>query len=210
MDNVNNVLGQVLSGLGLDRRLREHTLVSMWSSFVPAAIAQRSRPLFIDSSRNLVVSVADAATGQELSMLKNKVLSQLAPAARSLNIDIRGLRVDMKYFKNVVTDVSTLIPVVEPLPKPTEQQLQEIELTAGDELELRQLKDQLAADAGSTEVVRKKILSLFEIELRLRRWRFQKDFPVCRHCGNPVERLHRKPGSNTGDSYRCLACLYLD
>jgi len=62
---VNNVLNQVMSKLGLDKRLREHTFLTLWPTFVNGAIADRSRPLFIDSDRNLVVSVADSATGQE-------------------------------------------------------------------------------------------------------------------------------------------------
>src|SRR5579883_2844975 len=70
LETVNKLLPDVLSKLGLDRRLKEHAAMQIWISLLPGAILERSRPLFIDSQRNLVVAVADASVGQEISLLK--------------------------------------------------------------------------------------------------------------------------------------------
>ena len=50
---VDKVLPEVLSRLGLDRRLKEHSLMQMWLSIAPKPIAERSRPLYLDSSITL-------------------------------------------------------------------------------------------------------------------------------------------------------------
>lgn len=216
MDNVNNVLNKVMSSLGLDRRLKEHTLASMWPTFVPGNVAQRSRPLFIDSQCNLVVSVADASTGQELSMLKSRILTKLIPAARSLSIDIRGLRLDMKYYRKLVEEANPAIPDVQPQCKPNETELSLISLTDEEQQQLSRLQDELDATLGQNRQLAERIFRVFELELRTRRWQLQKGFPRCRECGNPAERLHSKnSGSITGatssaERAYCLTCIYAD
>jgi Dna[CI] antecedent, DciA len=208
---VNSVLNKVLANLGLDRRLREHTFMTLWPTFVAGALAERSRPLFIDSSANLVISVADAATGQELSMLKGKLLSKVTATARSLNIDVRGLRLDLKHYHGVST-----MPQIEQEPappKPTQEELNTLTLTPGDMTAIEDLCRQLNADANVDEALRRRMVGLYESELRIRRWRFLKGFPVCPGCGNPVERLHPPQVAHMlpcGDRPLCLTCLYSD
>jgi hypothetical protein len=207
MDTVNDVLSKVMSSLGLERRLREHTLASLWPTFVSGAVAERSRPLFIDSDRNLVVSVIDAATGQELSMLKSKVLAKLIPAAKSLGIEVRGLRLDMKYYRAVVNEDSAAIPESKAPARPDDQQIWSVVLTEPDRAQLEQLREDLIQHTAQTDPVKQKILRLFEIELRLRRWRLENGFPVCHGCGNPADCLHQKASLQGGQARLCLACL---
>src|SRR3990167_1228540 len=92
------VLNRVVSNLGLDERLRQHTLMELWPQLVGDPWAKRSRCLFMDSERFLVVTVQDASTGQELSFLKGQILGTLRKAARAIGIDINGLRFDLKHF----------------------------------------------------------------------------------------------------------------
>jgi hypothetical protein len=208
---VNSVLNKVLSNLGLDRRLREHTFMSLWPTFVSSAVAERSRPLFIDAERNLVISVKDAATGQELSMAKGKLLPRVASAARSLQIEVRGLRLDLKHYHAVST-----MPYIEeekPLPKPSEADLQSIDLKAGDLAAVDDLRRQLASDAAVQSETCEKIVALYERELRLGRWRFLNNYPVCPQCSNPVERLHspaNAPIPRENPRPVCIACLYAE
>jgi hypothetical protein len=201
MADVSTVLNRVMSKLGLDKRLREHTFLSLWPTFVPSAIADRSRPLFIDNERNLVISVADAATGQELSMMKSRVLSKVAPAARSLGIEIKGIRPDLKHYHSSSMMAAHPLASDDRLPAPTEEELDAITLNESELQELSNLTEELrGAQTGN------RMVKLYERELRIRRWRLAHKYPTCTECGNPVERLHK---SRTGADV-CIACQYRD
>src|SRR5438477_9506228 len=115
--------------------------MSLWPTFVSGVIAERSRPLFIDADRNLVVSVADASCGQELSMTKGKIFSSLSKAANSLGIEIRGLRLDLKHYHSAST-----MPAVEqrePPLRPSQQDLDSLSLSPAEQEELAQLSLQM-------------------------------------------------------------------
>lgn len=207
MDMVNDVLSKVSSALGLDRRLREHTLASMWPTFVSGAVADRSRPLFIDSAKNFVVSVADASTGQELSMMKTKVLAQLIPSARALGIEIKGIRLDMKHFRELVADPSANFVQHQAAPHPTDDELQAVELFNSDKEEIANLEADLAKGEPQPAALHSRIVRLFELEMKLRRWRLENGFSPCQKCGVPADRLHRAT-VNEKSVNLCLACLY--
>lgn len=206
MSDVSSVLNRVLSKLGLDRRLREHTFLSLWPTFVPSVIADRSRPLFIDNERNLVVSVADASTGQELSLMKTRILSQLGPAARSLGIEIRGIRPDLKHYHGQSTMVYHPLANEDRLQAHTEEELLQVELSETEQAQVDELAVRLELEGASKET-RQSMLRLFEREFQLRRWRLAHKYPTCDRCGNPVERLHLMKES---PDRVCIACQYRD
>lgn len=208
---VNSVLNRVMSKLGLDQRLREHTFLTMWPTFVAGAIAERSRPLFIDAERNLVVSVADAATGQELSMSKPRVLAKLSPIARSLGIEIRGIRLDLKHYHSTTTGVTHPLASDERLLAPSEEDLAAVSLDDGDRQEISKLAEELVSRTEDARI-RGRMVRLFERELRIRSWRLANGYPLCQHCANPVEHLHKKstPGSDQTAALVCIACMYAD
>jgi hypothetical protein len=98
MLHINSILNTVSDRLNLGRRLKEHAVMEMWPLVVGITWAQRTRPLCIDKQSNLVVSVADASTGQELSLLKPQIMSKLVSAANSAGVELAGLRFDLKHF----------------------------------------------------------------------------------------------------------------
>lgn len=201
---VNSVLNRVMSKLGLDKRLREHTFLTLWPTFVSGAIGDRSRPLFIDAERNLVVSVADAATGQELSMCKQRVLSKLAPAARSLGIEINGIRLDLKHYHSTQTSVNHPLASNDRLPAPSEDDLSNLVLPESDLQQISKLAEDLQQEHTDART-QERMVRLFDRELRIRKWRLEHNYPQCEECGNPVERLHKR-----NESMLCIACLYRD
>jgi hypothetical protein len=187
-----SVLSGVMSGLALDRRLKEHTLINLWPTFVSSAIAQRSRPIFIDSSRLLVIAVADASCGQELSLSKTQVLAKLIPTGRALGVEIAGLRLDLKhYHRKEEENFSSAQPGRDRLPEPKEADLAQIILPQEDLDELRQLAEELKSGNGDPDLAAR-MLKLFEGELKLRQWQFLNGYPVCDACGNPARKLHAK------------------
>lgn len=179
---VNNVLNTVMRDLGLDRRLREHTLMNLWAPLVGEPFASRSRPLFIDAESKLVVAVADASTGQELSLLKQEILRKVAAAGRGVGVVVQGLRFDLKRYHNVAeTDPERLPGRV--LPKPTEERLASTVLTEEDLSELAKLKDGLGCQRQTGLAVSpERITAVFERELKLKRWMREAGYPLCASC----------------------------
>lgn len=196
---VDKVLPEVLSRLGLDRRLKEHSLMQMWLSIAPAPIAERSRPLFIDSQHNLVVTVSDASVAQEISLMKNQLIPHLSRVAKTLAIPFAGIRIDLKHFHQP-KQVEEATPA-EPLPIPGEKELYELHLSKYDNGLIQDLSNKLQEEKAPPEIAAK-VLKTFEHQLRLTQWRKLNGYPICRHCSNPVFRLHEKGGNKL-----CFNCM---
>jgi hypothetical protein len=199
---VNYVLTNVMSKLGLDKRLREHTLMNLWPVFVGEKWATRSRPLFIDAEIKLVVAVSDASTAQELSLTRGEILNKLRKAGRSLGIDLAGIRFDLKHYHSP-PPLDVLPAAVAPaFPEPEAGDLEKISLGGEDQEELSRLKAALSQNEEAGQVISSaRILSVFEKELRVRQWMRENSFPLCRACGNPARSLQ-------GPGQLCVTCSF--
>ena len=205
--SINTVLHKVVSGLGLDRRLRENALISLWPQVVGDGLAAKSRPLFVDIERNLVVAAANGSVAQELSLMKPQLMQKLTKLAASLQVEVKGMRFDLKHFHRNEQDV-----IAEPAPVPPaipqNEELEAINLSAADLATLQQLAGDLDSQS-EPEAVRSRILKLCERELRIRAWRRAQNYPVCQICGDPVPRLHDTRADSPADNRRvCPSCLY--
>jgi hypothetical protein len=212
--NVGNVLNTVVTKLGLDRRLRERALMNLWPIVAGDTFALKTRPLFIDYENNLVVSVRDASTAQELSFLKRQITDKLKAAGRGTGITIDGIRFDLKHFHQAgersVGSASTN-EANEDLSKgdtsflsfssnsPDAKSLNEIELTVEESQEIAQLKSEIEGNgrlflerASEEELATLscRIAKVAERELRLKKWQERNGFPTCHECGSPSNRLH--------------------
>jgi hypothetical protein len=96
--SISNVLNEVMGRLGLDRRLREQTLLNLWPVIVGDAFASKTRPLFIDNQNILVIAVQDASTAQELSFFKREITNKFKQAGVGTGVNIAGLRFDLKHY----------------------------------------------------------------------------------------------------------------
>ena len=201
MDAVDKVLPAVLNRLGLDRRLKEHAIMQMWETLVSGAIAERSRPLFIDSQHNLVIAVADAAVAQELSLMKAKVLKTLSVTARSLGIELKALRIDMKHFHRSPEPAT---PEDVQFPQPCDRELCDLTLNTHDMQLIGELSKRLA-EQNESPPVRKGVLGAYERQLRLAEWRRRHGYPACQQCGSPVQRLYEH-----GAHKVCFNCKVAD
>jgi hypothetical protein len=197
---VDRVLNGVVGALGLERRLRERTFMSLWPSLVGEPWAQKSRCLFVDAEGNLVVALADAATGQELSLMKPAILARLISAGRSIGVAVKGIRFDLKHYHESASDSRQPEgQAVVRLPEPNDGDLAAVELSADE----RRQVDELAACVSATQgtvVPPERIVALFERQLRVRSWRRLAGYPQCLSCGEPAPVLH-------GDSRLCSACF---
>jgi predicted nucleic acid-binding Zn ribbon protein len=76
LEALGSVLGDVLRGLGLDRRMREFRAVEVWNGIVGETIAQNTRPVGIRDGV-LFVEVASSVWMQELVLLRGDIAARL-------------------------------------------------------------------------------------------------------------------------------------
>ena len=196
---VDKVLPSVLAGLGLDKRLKEHSFMQMWASIAPANIANHSRPLFLDSQHNLVITVSDASVAQEISLTKGRILPTLHKLAKSLSLNFVGIRIDLKQYHQPEAPVAA--PREEPLPVPSEAELSELQLRQYDIGLMQDLSNKLTAE-NTREDIAVKVMEAFDRRLRIAQWRRYHGYPVCQNCQSPVSRLH-----DQGASKVCFICM---
>lgn len=194
---LSRVLPKVLRQLGLDNRLREHTFLNIWPHVVGEPFASRTRPLFIDHERNLVLAVRDSATGQEVTFAKAELLKAIKQAARGVGIEIKGMRFDMKRFYEGALSESVVVIEGEELPEPCDEDLEAIELSADEVVQI----GLIAASIGPEQAhLAQRTRALYEKEMRRRKWRELKGYPHCSKCGDVTSRLH-------GENLICANCF---
>lgn len=186
---LSSVLPKIVRALGIDKRLKEHTFINLWPHIVPEPFASRSRPIFIDFERNLVVAVQDAVVGQEFGFARQKILALVRRAAFALGIEIRGLRFDMKRFYEGTLAETTVEEGFEKLPLPSEEDLASIELSDEEKARLEDL-DLQVGNSEELERLSTRMRALYEKEMRLRRFREANGYPRCNYCQEVSTRLH--------------------
>lgn len=196
---VDRVLGAVATRLGLDTRLKEHAIMSLWPVIAGPPWDARTRALFVDCEGNLVVAVADSSTGQELSMLKKRFIDSLRAASRSIGLEVKGLRLDLKHFHSATETLP--LPQFQVPRKPSEAELSAVALSDDELMQIVEMKSNLDASAVPSSVSSERIAALFERDLRMKRWQRQQGFPLCSRCGLPSPVL-------LSDDLLCPACHY--
>jgi hypothetical protein len=199
MSSVNKVLNQLVSSLNLDRRLKEHTLLGLWPTIVGEPFATKSRPLFIDHEGNIVISVSEAAVGQELSLMRSQLVKKMRVAGNGLGVEIRGIRFDMKHFykKEEIVENRKAVEATNQqrlANTPGPEELASIILTPEEEADIKALKTRLTAADGDHEKVHDRIVALYEKELRARKWMEANVSTQCQTCKQPTPMLYGSQG----------------
>ena len=206
---MSNLMNKLVVKLGLDQRLKEHALMDLWPTIVGDAFAGKSRCLFIDSERKLVVSVQDASVGQELSLLRRDVMRKMQAAAAGLGVKIEGIRFDMKHFYQGASAQAELADAyVTQLSKPTPQDLQSVMLSEEEREQINSMRRGphdpslvKGFELSNKMHLSERIATIFEHELRLKNWRLANGYPVCGECSEPSLLLH-------GAHKLCAHCFY--
>ncbi|HMO21054.1 MAG TPA: DUF721 domain-containing protein, partial [Candidatus Melainabacteria bacterium] len=204
--SLSTVLSRVVNKYGIEKRLREHTFMSMWSHVVGEPWASLSRPVFFDYERNLVVAVKDSAVAQELSLRKHDILTNLHKMARSVGINLKGLRFDIKgYSRLKILEEQIAAEALlresggtQGPREPSKEELAALELNPEELAELENFKENLAPSEVSS-----RFFEIYERDLRRRAWRQRNASLVsgnCGSCGNAELRLH-------GENRLCGPCF---
>jgi predicted nucleic acid-binding Zn ribbon protein len=169
------LLGDGLSQLQIDRKIKEHTAPLLWAEVVGPQVAGRTEVMGVTDGV-LRVSTASSVWAHELTYLKARILNDLntrlgapadgsGPYIKDILFQNRGLRREK-------------VKSVRPAAAPTPDELDDIELSP-DELEAIE-----AGIAGLTdERMRERMRRLRASDARLRTWRIENGWVPCERCG---------------------------
>lgn len=192
LTGIDLLVPRVMANLGLDRRLKEHTLVNLWPTVCGSEFSERSRPLFIDHLRQLVVSTKDASTAQELMLRKGKILSELRTLGHHLDVEIKGLRFDLKSFRDKAAEDFQVADAPAPT-LPREGELEALNLSPAEQKLIETLINRLNEEAPQRKDLNKRMAAAFERQLRLNSWRLKQGFPTCSFCTAASSRVFSLP-----------------
>ncbi len=101
---IKGILNATLRRLGLEKRIREYAVLSLWDEVVGEGIASHTKPLKVYDGR-LTVLVESPSWTQELTFLKNGIMERL----------------NKSIGKGVIKDIYFKVGEIRPLPeeKPT-------------------------------------------------------------------------------------------
>lgn len=208
--SINNILPKVIAQYGLDKRMYEQALFSLWPSLVDDVYAHRSAPLYLDSNHTLIITVKDSSTAQELSFLKSDLLKKLQQIAPTLGLTINNLRFDLKQFQTLKKKSAGTLAKVAPeqvtdssMPMNsatqtglTEEKLATITLDSKELEEIGGLKEKLTrifsqldlpkTDRGRLVSPANRIARLLELRLKLKKWHQKHNLPLCSQCHEPL------------------------
>lgn len=163
-------LDGVLSSLESGVRIRENQALYLWAHVTGPQVAAASEAVSVYEGV-LIVRTRSSVWSQQLSFMKATILAEL------------NKRIGKPVLRDIVFRAEGL---PEPAPTetapemPTEEELAAIQLPPAEEAALRDKLSQLQNIADVS--LRERLLRCIERDHRLRHWRLQHGWRVCREC----------------------------
>lgn len=192
------LLGDSMSRLQIERRIKEHTAPLVWAEVVGAQVAGATQVLGI-ADGVLRVSAKSAVWATELSFYKTDIVKRL-------NTRINGgtgpVVVRDIHFSNRGLTEKEAEPVVRTaIPRPSADELDDIALST-DELRLIEAGVQTVGDERLRETLRR----LRETDARLKLWRLENGWLPCHDCGTVAPPRIASDGSIAFGDPDCPQC----
>lgn len=169
------ILGEGLTGLQIERKIREHTAPLVWAEVVGPQIAGATEVIGVTDGV-LRVSTASSVWSHELTFYKARILQDLnaklgarphgEPIIRDILFQNRGLRREKG-------------PAKRPAMSPTPAELDDIELSPSELATIEAVVSRVPDEA-----LRERMRRVRVADTRLRTWRLDNGWLPCPRCGD--------------------------
>jgi len=96
--------GEIVEGLlenkEFKRAINRSNLYSFWKKIVTAKYKNKSRPWGMGGAGLMIIACENSIVAQELTMNKVQLLAKFQPYAKSLKIDVKDLKFDVKRWES--------------------------------------------------------------------------------------------------------------
>lgn len=205
VDGLNDVLKNVVKGLGIERRIKENTVLDLWPQIVGVKFQSKTRAVSFRQGRNgkiLVVAVESSPFLQEIFLYKNEILKKLDNYTSPLGFKVVDIAFDTKLWNSIDynnIEITQEEPFTLNLKQYTEEDLEKIELPQS---VINPVKASVDGLSFASDELKKTMINTTLRNLKIQIWRKENGYPCCEVCGIPVRYVKEN------EAILCPACKY--
>lgn len=96
------IISAMLEDKEIKRAVNRSNLYTFWKKAVPAKYKEKSRPWGMGGNGLMIVACENSIVAQELTMNKIQILAKLEPYIKSLKMNVKDLKFDVKRWESDV------------------------------------------------------------------------------------------------------------
>ena len=182
---INSILDDLAKSLGIERGIKEITLLKFWNEVIDEKFINKTRALSVVKKGMydaILVVVSSSAVSQELFIQKRKILSKLSPVAFSLGFKVKDIIFNTKMWEEVnIPKVKDNESTTHYLVKnPSVEELNEINIP---EIIINNVKESINIQNFSISELKERLFNTIIIDIKTQIWRKNNGFPSCSKCG---------------------------
>lgn len=182
---IDSVLDGVAKSLGIERGIKEITLINFWPEVIGERFINNSKALSVINKGgydSLFVTVSSSAVSQELFLNKKSILSKLSPIAFSLGFKIRDITLNTKMWDEIIKQDNGKEDEITHffVKNPKDEDLKDIKVP---ESIINTIKESIETQNFSIPELKDRILNTVIIDIKTQIWRKNNGFPSCSKCG---------------------------
>jgi len=97
-EGIDEVLSRILEDKNFKRAITRSNLFKFWKKVVGEKFQDNSRPYSMTTNSVMVIACKTSVVAQELLLRKIKILHELEPYLKSLKINVKDLKFDVKRW----------------------------------------------------------------------------------------------------------------
>lgn len=203
-ESLNNILDKVVKNLGIDRGLKQITLINFWPQIVGHRFEKTSKAVSVTRKHDcdvMVVAVSSSSVSQELVMFKNDIIKKMYPLSKALGFDIKDVIFSPKLWSQLHEEHFSPDESYSELYKknPDEKDLEGIEVP---ESIAESVIKSVESQSFSSDELKRRMEKMILRDLKVQIWKKNNGYPFCAKCGIPVS--YR----NSAQETLCPACKY--
>ena len=98
-ETAGDILETLLNEKEIKRAITRANLYVFWKKIVPAKYKEKSKPWGMSGNGLMIIACENSIVVQELTMLKLMLITKLAPYAKTLKINVKDLKFDVKRWE---------------------------------------------------------------------------------------------------------------
>ena len=97
-EGIDEVISKMLKDTTLKKAITRNNLFKFWEKVVGEKFKNNSKPYSMTTNSVMVIACKSSVVAQELTLRKTKILKDLEPYLKSLKLNVKDLRFDVKRW----------------------------------------------------------------------------------------------------------------
>jgi len=206
-EKISFISDRVAEELGVERGLKEITLINLWPDIVGPRFKDKSKAVSVlkkSGYDSILVAVSSSIISQELYMFKKDILRKLSPMSKPMGFNVTDLTFSAKLWDEVKE--KNILPEKQEnlahyfVKTPSDDEIKYINVP---ENIINLIKESIQTQNFTTNEQKDRLLGVIIKDLKIQIWRKNNGFPCCKKCEIPVNYY------NPELEILCPSCKYL-